>query len=270
MAGLCCKKTTRRLYCKKEADLGAWAETSTRGPWHDRAAPLHMASLRSRDHAAVPALVRALFLELQRSRRDDVGARAADRSHHDLPLGALLRARTGATLPPSPERATTDSWRVDETSVEVKGVGMYLYRAVDSAGNTLEFWLSATRDAPAAKGFLVRALGASHTVTPRVITVDTNAASPKVLNELKTANAIPAACALRQSKSLDNLIEQDHRCIKRLGNPGLGFGSCETAWRTLQGYEVMSMMRKGQVQGVGKGEILAQVACSARLFRAAA
>src|SRR5690242_13678237 len=71
-------------------------------------------------------------------------------------------------------KTTNDSWRVDETYVKVKGIWMYLYRAVDSQGNTLESLLSATRDAQAAKGFFAKALGAGHTVTPRVITVDKN------------------------------------------------------------------------------------------------
>jgi transposase-like protein len=82
-------------------------------------------------------------------------------------------------------KPTTDSWRVDETYVKVKGVWMYLYRAVDSQGNTLEFWLSATRDTQAAKRFFTKALRACHTVAPRVITVDKNAAYPKALHELK-------------------------------------------------------------------------------------
>ena len=94
-------------------------------------------------------------------------------------------------------KTTTDSWRVDETYVKVKGVWMHLYRAVDSQGKTLEFWLSATRDSQATKRFFAKALGASHTVTPRVITVDKNAAYPKALHELKTAGAIPASCELR-------------------------------------------------------------------------
>src|SRR5438094_727973 len=101
-------------------------------------------------------------------------------------------------------KTTTDSWRVDETYVKVKGVWMFLYRAVDSQGKTLEFWLSATRDTQAAKRFFTKALGASHTVTPRVITVDKNAAYPKALHELKTAGTIPASCELRQSKYLNN------------------------------------------------------------------
>jgi transposase, IS6 family len=145
-----------------------------------------------------------------------------------------------------------------------------LYRAVDSHGNTLEFLLSERRDAQAAKRFFSKVLAASHTVTPRVITVDKNAAYPKALTELKATNALPAACELRQSKYLNNLVEQDHRFIKRLVKPGLGFFSFETAWRTLQGYEAMNMIRKGQVKGVDKGEITGQVTFFASLFGVAA
>jgi transposase-like protein len=108
-------------------------------------------------------------------------------------------------------------------------VWTYLYRAVDSQGNTLEFFLSSTRDAQAAKHFLTKTLGACHTVTPRVITVDKNAAYPKALDEMKVAGIISTGCELRQSKYLNNLIEQDHRFIKRLVKPGMGFFSFETA-----------------------------------------
>lgn len=167
-------------------------------------------------------------------------------------------------------KATTDSWRVDETYIKVKGVWMYLYRAVDSQGSTVEFVLSPTRDAWAAKRFFSKALMAPHTVPPRVITVDKNAAYPKALTELKAAGAVPASCDLRQVKYLNNLVEQDHRFIKRLVKPGLGFFSFETAWRTLQGYEVMHMIRKGQIQGVGKGGGRQQARFIATLFGVAA
>lgn len=163
-------------------------------------------------------------------------------------------------------KTTTDSWRVDETYVKVKGAWMSLSRAVDSQGQTLEFFLSATRDTEAAKRFFGKALGASRTVTPRVITVDKNAASPKAFKELQTAGVLAASCELRQSKDLNNLVEQDYRFIKRLVKPGMGFFSLATAWRTLQGYEVMNMMRKGQVQGVAKGDRRGQVALVAKLF----
>jgi len=188
-------------------------------------------------------------------------------------------------------KATNDSWRVDETSIKVKKVWVYLYRAVDSEGHTIEFLLSPTRDAEAAKRFfckaltsIVRSLSQVWPVTeqvdqpttstnttivasvPRVINVDKNAAYPKACNELKAEGHLPEHCELRQVKYLNNLIEQDHRCIKRLTKPGMGFFSFETAWRTLQGFEVMNMIRKGQVQGVDKGDVRGQVALIAKLF----
>ncbi len=167
-------------------------------------------------------------------------------------------------------KATTDSWRVDETYVKVKGTWMYLYRAGDSEGNTLEFRLSATRDAEAAKRFFRRTLGASHTTTPRVITVDKNAAYPKAIRELKATGELPESSELRQIKYLNTIAEQDHRFLKRLIKPGLGFFSFETAWRTIQGYEVMNMRRSGQVDGVEKGNLQAQVLFIAQLFGVAA
>src|SRR5262249_11657977 len=120
------------------------------------------------------------------------------------------------------------------------------------AANTLEFRLSPTREAEAAKAFFHQTLSASHTVPPRVITVDKNAAYPKALADLKSAGAVPQACELRQRKYLNPLVEQDHQFIKRLVKRGVGFWSFATALRTLQGYEVMNRMRNGQVQGVDK------------------
>jgi IS6 family transposase len=83
---------------------------------------------------------------------------------------------------------------------------------------------------------------------------------------MKPAGAIPASCELRQRNYRNNLIEQDHRFIKRLVKPGMGFFSFETAWRTLQGYEMMHMIRKGQMQGVSKGDNFRQAAFIAALF----
>lgn len=166
--------------------------------------------------------------------------------------------------------ATNDSWRVDETYVKVKGTWIYLYRAVDSAGNTLEFLLSPTRDAEAAKQFFQKTLQAAHTVIPRVITVDKNAAYPKALSEMKAEGILPLSSELRQVKYLNNIIEQDHRFLKRLVKPGLGFFSFATAWRTLQGYETMHMIRKGQVKGVNKGANACQAKFIAWLFGVAA
>ena len=114
--------------------------------------------------------------------------------------------------------------------------------------------------------FFAKALAAPHTSTPRVSTVDKNAAYPKAFKELKAERLIADACELRQSKYLNNLIEQDHRFIKRLVKLGMGFFSFETAWRTLQGYEMMNMLRKGQIYGVEKRDNIKQIAFIASLF----
>ncbi|GHO99893.1 hypothetical protein KSF_099410 [Reticulibacter mediterranei] len=105
---------------------------------------------------------------------------------------------------------------------------------------------------------------------PRVINVDKNAAYPKVIADLKACGVLAESVELRQVKYLHNLIEQDHRFIKRLTEPGMGFLSFETAWRTLQGFEMMNMLRKGQVGGVSKGDISKQITFIAHRFGVAA
>ncbi len=164
-------------------------------------------------------------------------------------------------------RPTNDSWRVDETYILVKGKQKYLYRAVDSQGNTLDFLLTAKRDALAAKRFFRKTLKAIHTSTPRVITVDKNPAYPKAIKELKAAKKLPEEVKLRQSKYQGNIVEQDHRGIKRLVKPIMGFGSFNTARRTIRGYEIMNMMRKGQVLGVPKGAVKERVLFLNQIFR---
>ncbi len=162
--------------------------------------------------------------------------------------------------------STNDSWRVDETYIKVKGRWKYLYRSVDSQGNTLDFLLSAKRDAKAAERFLRKTLKAAHTQEPRVINVDKNAAYPPAVEQLQADEQLPKTTQLRQVKYLNNRVEQDHRFIKRLTKPGMGFGSFNTARRTLRGFEAMNMIRKGQVQGVKKGDVRASIELVSQLF----
>ena len=103
-----------------------------------------------------------------------------------------------------------------------------------------------------------------------MINVDKNAAYPKAMDELKEKEELSLQVELRQNKYLNNLVEQDHRAIKRLVKPGMGFSSFNTARRTLRGYEAMNMIRKGQIQGVAKGDIRAQTEFVSQLFRVAA
>jgi transposase, IS6 family len=102
--------------------------------------------------------------------------------------------------------------------------------------------------------------------SPRVINVDKNPAYPPAIEQLKEEGLLPNRTQLRQCKYLNNLIEQDHRFIKRRINPGLGFFSFKTAGRTIKGYEAMQMARKGQVEGVGKGDIQWQIRFVSSLF----
>jgi IS6 family transposase len=167
-------------------------------------------------------------------------------------------------------RMSDGSWRVDETYVKVKGRWMYLYRAVDSRGQTIDFLLSAKRDTEAAKRFFRKALAQPHTVNPRTITVDKNAAYPKAAAEMKKDGELWRCSRLRQAKYLNNIVEQDHRNVKRLTCPGLGFGSFWTARRTLAGYEAMAMITKGQVRNICGRDIKAQARFIATLFEVAA
>src|SRR3982751_471690 len=167
-------------------------------------------------------------------------------------------------------RLSNGSWRGDETYVKGEGRWTYLYRAVDSRGQTIDFLLSAKRDAEAAKRFFRKALGQPHTVNPRTITVDKNAAYPKAVTEMKADGELWRFSRLRQCKFLNNTVEQDHRRIRRLIRPGLGFGSFWTARRTLAGYEAMAMIRKGQLRNIGGRDMRAQNSVIAELFEIAA
>jgi transposase, IS6 family len=148
-------------------------------------------------------------------------------------------------------KKTNDSWRVDETYIKVKGQWMYLYRAVDSEGNTIDFYLSKTRDHKAAKRFFKKALRSFHVSIPRVITVDKNPAYPIAIEELKNEKKMPVGIQVRKVKYLNNVIEQDHRFIKKRVRSMLGLKSFHTATYILSGIEVMHMIKKKQVhQGV--------------------
>jgi transposase, IS6 family len=145
-----------------------------------------------------------------------------------------------------------------------------LSRAVDSEGNTLDFLLRETRGAKAAQTFFRKVVGAHHTVMPRVITVDQHAAYPLAFEARQQERLLPASCLLRLCKYLNNVIEQDHRFVKRRVNAGLGFGAFATAQRTIQGYEAMHRLRKGQLDGVAKRDVLAQDRVINQLFGLAA
>ncbi|PSB32068.1 hypothetical protein C7B82_06240 [Stenomitos frigidus ULC18] len=144
------------------------------------------------------------------------------------------------------------SWRVDETYIQIKGEWQDLDRAVDSKGNTLDFMLSAKRDRQAAARFCRKVLKAQRTQAPQVITVAKNAAYPAAMETLKAEETIAGETALSQSKYFNHLVEHDHRNIKRIVKPMMGLKSFNSASRTLRGIEAMQMIRKGQVKGISQ------------------
>jgi transposase-like protein len=118
--------------------------------------------------------------------------------------------------------------------------------------------LSAKRDQKAAKRFFNKVLKGQSNQKPRVINVDKNASYPPALEQLKEEKVISQDCELRQVKYLNNMIEQDHRRVKRITKASLGYKSFHTAWRTIRGIEIMQMINKGQVEGVKKKDIIGQ------------
>ncbi|MBD1851449.1 IS6 family transposase [Leptolyngbya sp. FACHB-711] len=166
-------------------------------------------------------------------------------------------------------KPTNDSWRVDETYIKAKGVWKYLYRAVDSEGNTLDFMLSAQRGGKAAARFLRKVLKSQHTQAPRVITVDKNAAYPVAIDALKADETMEKETKLRQGGYLNNGIEQEHRSIKRVVKPMMEFKTFNSARSTLHGIEAMNMVCKGQVNGIKQGDRMSQVKFIEAIFRIA-
>ncbi|WP_298937413.1 IS6 family transposase [uncultured Ruegeria sp.] len=142
---------------------------------------------------------------------------------------------------------TAESWCMDETYVKVRGEWVYLYRAVGRDGQTLDFILSAKRDTAAAKKVFANAL--YHNGIPTRITIDrsrSNAAGINEVNKIFKRLQIPVQIDTVRSKYLNNIVEQDHRFVKRLTKPMLGFKSFISAAATLAGIEVANMIRKGQ------------------------
>ncbi|EJR92451.1 IS6 family transposase [Bacillus cereus] len=143
-------------------------------------------------------------------------------------------------------KQTNDSWRVDETYIKVKGQWMYLYRAVDSEGNTIDFYLSRTRNHKASKRFFKKALRSFHASKPRAITVDKNPAYPIAITGLKKEKKMPLGIQIRQIKYLNNSIERV-RFIKKRTRSMLGFKSFRTTTSILAGIEAIHMIKKEQV-----------------------
>ena len=167
-------------------------------------------------------------------------------------------------------KPTNKSYRIDETYIKVKGQDRYLYCAVDSTGQTIDFLLTAKRDAASAKRFFRKAFTAEGNPMPRVLNVDKNPAYPAAVRALKAEGRLPRRVRLRQCRYLNNVVEQDHRFVKKRVWLARGYGSFQSAWRTLQGIEAVHMIRKGRVRWLSKGDVLGQAFFIAGLFGVAA
>ncbi len=149
------------------------------------------------------------------------------------------------------KRNVGKSWRMDETYIKVKGVWHYLYRAVDKDGATIDFMLSKTRDKPAAKAFFDKAIAANG--WPEKMNMDKSGANKAGIDEVNAQLMIAILLGfslnlitVRQVKYLNNMIEQDHRGIKQITEPMMGFKAFHSAEATLAGIELHRMIKKGQ------------------------
>ncbi|CDZ76819.1 Integrase core domain protein [Legionella massiliensis] len=161
------------------------------------------------------------------------------------------------------KRATGLSLRMDETYIKIKGQWMYLYRAVDKEGNTIDFMLSEKRDEAAARAFFFKAIGSNG--VPEKVTIDKSGANKAGIDTINRTLALLfmmggvfLQIGVRQIKYLNNIVEQDHRFIKKITKPMKGYKAFHSAEATLAGIELHHMLRKGQHLQAGNQSILEQ------------
>jgi len=145
-----------------------------------------------------------------------------------------------------------------------------LYRALDKEGQTIDFMLSAKRDICAAKRFFKKVMRADHRRLPFSISVDKNASYPEAFTASQEEKVMPFDCRLRRTKYLTNIVEQDHRFIRRRWRAMQTFRSFHTAERTIEGIEALHMLHKGQVKRLDGGNAMGQAKFVASLFQVAA
>ncbi len=167
-------------------------------------------------------------------------------------------------------KPTNRPWRVDETYVRVKGRWCYLYRALDSTGATINFVLSVWRDAATAKRLFRKALTDPSHPQPRVINTDQARLYGSAIAGVKKKGILRRRCRHRPVQYVNNIVEQDHRAIKRRVTAKQGFRAFHAPRRTIQGYEAMHMIRKGQARWVSGSNVRRQIQFINNLFEVAA
>ena len=140
-------------------------------------------------------------------------------------------------------------WRMDETYVKVKGEWKYFYRAVDKNNNTIDFLLTAKRDKKAVLRFFNKAIG--NNGQPSLVNIDKSGSNKVAINTYNEVNN--THIEIRQCKYLNNVVEQDHRFVKRLTRPMLGFKNFYCTQKTLAGIELIRMIKKGQYRYSTRG-----------------
>jgi transposase-like protein len=158
----------------------------------------------------------------------------------------------------------------DETYIKVKGKQRYLYRAIDSSANTIDFYLSAKKDKISAIQFLTKAISQSHAASPGTIITDKNPSYPAAIHALQDANILNGRVRHIMKKCRNNIIESDHRFIKKRIRYSQWFQEFYSAQRTIAGYESMHMIRKGQIRYVRKNDPVSQDRFVQNLFGVAA
>jgi putative transposase len=197
--------------------------------------PLDVMLLCVRWYAAYPLSVRNL--------EEMMAERGVEVDHSTVHRWALKILPVLAQVFRRRKRPVGRSWRMDETYIRVGKQWKYLYRAVDKLGHTVDFLLTAKRDHAAARRFFERAIGL-HDV-PEKITIDKSGANTAAVHSMVADSGVEIE--LRQSKYLNNLIEQDHRAVKRRTQPMLGFKDFHCAAKLIAGIETMHMIKKGQL-----------------------
>lgn len=158
---------------------------------------------------------------------------------------------------------TNSSWRMDETYLKIKGRDLYLYRAVDKFGKTIDFMVSEKRDKDAVLRFFCKAIGENG--PPEKVTMDKSGSNKSGIDAINlflftlfcTVKTI-FQITVRQIKYLNNIIEQDHRAVKRITKPMMGFKSLRSAKATIAGIELHHMLKKGQHKNAGAQNIFEQ------------
>ena len=176
-----------------------------------------------------------------------IAERGIDLDHSTLNRWVIRYTPGLVTNTQKHKRRVGVSWRFDETYIKVRGQWKYLYRAVDKDGDTIDFLLTAKRDAKAALRFLRQAI--RNNGTPLKINIDKSGANTAAIEAYNKESG--ASIEIRQCKYLNNIVEQDHRFIKKLTRPIQGFKSFAAAQATLAGIETAHMIRKGQLAGNG-------------------